>query len=324
MNTKSLRVSSAAVTGARHLRDARNGQDAAVSAVVALPLGKRAVDVVGSGSRSAAVVVVCDGCGSGASSEVGARLGARAVLGAITRRLAGQRAELHSKLDAMRLDVTSLDVTSLDATTLGVTTLDVTSLDENFWRAVRADVVAFLGDIARRLPGQLEDVVHDYLLFTIVAAVVIDETAYVWAIGDGAYAIDGMVRELGPFANNQPPYIAYDLIGTPAVAHTATARVRASVLVATDGSAEMRTRDELSIARMSRDPAAFVSNPDALRRFLTKQAKSEERIDWTAQRVIRTPAALQDDGAIGLIVRDDADERGDADERNDADAQRLS
>src|SRR5437016_13422354 len=69
-------AAAAAVLGARHLRAARNGQDSAAA-------------WRGDG---AAAVVVCDGCGSGASSEVGARLGARLVIGALATRLAaGER-----------------------------------------------------------------------------------------------------------------------------------------------------------------------------------------------------------------------------------------
>ncbi|HEY4176332.1 MAG TPA: protein phosphatase 2C domain-containing protein [Kofleriaceae bacterium] len=274
MNTKSLRVASAAVIGARHTRDARNGQDAATAWC--------------DGNRAA--IVVCDGCGSGASSEVGARLGARAVLGAITARLA------------------AVTMPTPEEGASRPSSANACSVDAEFWTGVRAEVVAFLGYVARQLPGAMEDVVHDFLLFTIVAAVVVDDTAYVWAIGDGAYAIDGVARELGPFANNQPPYIAYDLIGTPAKAHVETARLCTSVIIATDGVAEMRANDQLAVARISRDPAAFVANPDALRRYLAKQAKSDERIDWATQRVIRTPAHLQDDGAIGLIVREPTDD----------------
>ncbi|CAN5912560.1 hypothetical protein BH11MYX2_BH11MYX2_02490 [soil metagenome] len=257
MNTKSLRVASAAVIGARHTRDARNGQDAAAAWCDA----------------NLAASVVCDGCGSGASSEVGARLGARAVLRAITARLKGTAAS--------------------DPRHLG------------FWDGVTSDVVAYLRAVAEGLGGDLEDVVHEHLLFTIVAAVVIEDTACVWSVGDGGYAIDGVVHELGPFDNNQPPYLAYELLGSQAFARAHIAPVRTSVLVATDGAAEMRRgAGDLEIARISDDPAALVANPDALRRYLAKQAKSEERIDWTAQRVIRTPALLQDDGAIGLIVRE--------------------
>ena len=67
----------ATVTGARHLRVARNGQDAAVAASGASLSG-----------APWTAAVVCDGCSAGASSEVGARLGAALALASIARRLA--------------------------------------------------------------------------------------------------------------------------------------------------------------------------------------------------------------------------------------------
>ena len=57
MNTN---TAAASVIGARHQRAGRNGQDAAVVVT----------------GEDVAIAVVCDGCSSGASSEVGARLGA--------------------------------------------------------------------------------------------------------------------------------------------------------------------------------------------------------------------------------------------------------
>ena len=44
--------------------------------------------------------------------------------------------------------------------------------------------------------------------------------------------------------------------------------------------------------------AASLAHADALRRRLTLLARSGEQIDWAARRVVRTPAALQDDGAV--------------------------
>src|SRR5687768_18592016 len=70
----------ASVIGARHSRAARNGQDAVASWSGAVGLGE-------AGSM-AAVVVVCDGCSSGASSEVGAQLGANLFARAVGARLA--------------------------------------------------------------------------------------------------------------------------------------------------------------------------------------------------------------------------------------------
>src|SRR3954471_9886720 len=108
----------AVVTGARHLRAARNGQDAAASWV----------------GEAGGAIVVCDGCGAGASSEVGARLGAQLVIGAIAARLA--RGERPSEL----------------------------------WDGVRAQVLGALGALVDALPGDRAQAIHDHLLFTIVAA----------------------------------------------------------------------------------------------------------------------------------------------------------
>src|SRR6185369_10524189 len=84
MDTSGIRAAVAAVTGARHLRSARNGQDAAVcwrgkaGHGWSGSLGLDEVETWSDGKRrgDAAAVVVCDGCSGGAGSEVGARLGA--------------------------------------------------------------------------------------------------------------------------------------------------------------------------------------------------------------------------------------------------------
>jgi serine/threonine protein phosphatase PrpC len=157
-----LAVASAVVTGARHLRASRNGQDAAAVAC--------------DGDR--AVAVVCDGCSGGISSEVGARLGARWLVRAIQARLA----------------------------------LGGSPADPVLWETVRAA----LADELRRLAGGDDldlAMLRECFLFTVVAVAATTASAAVWALGDGAYAVDGATRVLGPFAENQPPYLAYDLIG---------------------------------------------------------------------------------------------------------------
>ncbi|MFN0251941.1 MAG: protein phosphatase 2C domain-containing protein [Kofleriaceae bacterium] len=318
MNTKSsMRGAAAAVSGARHVRLGRNGQDAAAMWIGgAVGAGSAAVGHIGA-------VVVCDGCGSGASSEVGARLGAQLVLAAIVRRLG-----------AVLLDPASPEP-------LDVASIDRESLDGAFWGLVRSDVVRALDVIVRSMtdarspsvPAWVarEQIVHDHFLFTTIAAVMIDDVIAVWAIGDGAYAIDAGVRELGPFENNQPPYLGYDLLAdaahldarrvdpqridpqridpqigpqrdseAPDACH-ARARIEvtrgSSVIVATDGVAEIGLDRFAGVDR-------FVAHPDALRRHLALLARTDERIDWDARRVMREPALLQDDGAVAMLVRD--------------------
>ncbi|HEX7840735.1 MAG TPA: protein phosphatase 2C domain-containing protein, partial [Kofleriaceae bacterium] len=209
MNT--ISVAWAAVTGARHLRVARNGQDAAAA-------------WAGAGMGA---VVVCDGCSAGAGSEVGARLGAQLVIAQLAARLSdGERPRA-------------------------------------LWSGVRAQVVAALGRLARAMPGDPAAVIREHFLFTIVAAAVAGDEACVWAIGDGAYAFRvertpggapdmpdvrdrsaevarDPLHVLGPFADNQPPYLAYDLLGMPTAAHLDVRDARAGqIVVATDGAAEL-------------------------------------------------------------------------------------
>ncbi len=243
MDTKSI---GAAVIGARHLRTARNGQDAAAS-------------WTGDG---AAAIVVCDGCGSSASSEVGARLGAKLWIGELARALSAGG----------------------DPSDLAL------------WTTVRATAIAALGALADRFACERERFVADYLLFTVVAAAVCDRRAGVWAIGDGAYALAGLPRTLGPFADNEPPYVGYELLGTRLEPHFATHTADAGrAIVATDGALELTiTLDELVA-----EPA--FTHPDALRRRLALLARGDERIRWDDRRIVRTPAALQDDCAVAAL-----------------------
>lgn len=249
----SMRGAAAAVTGARHLRASRNGQDAA-----AVWVGDRA-----------GAVVVCDGCGSGASSEVGARLGARLVIAALSGRLGA----------------------------------GACAADPALWAGVRAEVTAALAQLAAAMTGGAgerarEQLVHDHLLFTVIAAAVTDDAVAVWALGDGAYALGGEVCVLGPFADNQPPYLGYDLLDAPRPAHLVTAAAAVGhVIVATDGVAELG----LDVLGPAGALDRYLDHPDALRRRLALLARTAEHVAWDARRIDRTPAQLQDDGAVALL-----------------------
>jgi hypothetical protein len=263
MNT--IKAATASVIGARHSRVARNGQDA--TAVWS--------------SDDAAVVVVCDGCSSGASSEVGARLGATLFARAVGARLeAGE-----------------------------------SPCDPAMWADARAEVVAQLGALAGQLAGgacvvngiddaadddSFIEIVRESFLFTIVAAAVRGDEAAVWAVGDGIYSFGDYTRQLGPFADNAPPYLGYDLLGDARPAHFEVVWLHGAspveaIIVGTDGAAEIIGGVERLAGRR------YVEHADALRRELAILAKPQERIDWDARRVIRTPAMLQDDCAIGVL-----------------------
>jgi hypothetical protein len=235
-------VAGAAVTGARHRRIGRNGQDA-----VATWLGD-----------GMAAVVVCDGCSAGASSEVGARLGAALWIAAVARR--------------MRRGAAS----------------------PAMWSAVRDEVVAKLASLVEAMTGDRALAIREHFLFTVVSAAVSRDGASVWALGDGAYSMTpGDTRVLGPFADNQPPYLAYDLLGCAQPPHVAEGEP-GLVVVATDGALDLA----IPLDGIVRDRLA---HPDGLRRRLEVLARGGERIDWEARAVERTPALRQADGAIAAI-----------------------
>ena len=271
-----IRVSAACVTGARHLRAARNGQDAAAAWL----------------GDDAAAVVVCDGCGSGGSSEVGARLGARLFTRAVASRLV--ELDLEAAFAAARADVAQV----LDRVLEQMIDAD-RQCDASTWPRCdapkRSDDAPKRGTRygARAASDERFAIVREHFLFTIVAAAARGTEAAVWVLGDGAYALDGIVTQLGPFADNQPPYLAYDLIGAPAPAHFVRTAARA-IVIATDGG------EDLDLPRFASE--RFATHPDALRRELSVLARAGERIDWDARRVVRTPAVLQDDCAVGVVL----------------------
>ena len=166
--------------------------------------------------------------------------------------------------------------------------------DPALWAGARRVVTSVIDLVADAMPGAREHVIHEHFLFTIVAAAFAHDEVGVWALGDGAYELGERTVVLGPFADNRPPYLAYDLLGVPQPAHHDVAPGSVGrVIVATDGGAEVGLDGD----RVE----AGLRHPDALRRRLWQLACGIERIDWDAGRIIRTPAVLQDDGAVAIL-----------------------
>lgn len=236
---------------------------AAVTGALHRRLGRNGQDAAASWvdvDGTAGAIVVCDGCSAGPGSEVGARLGAALVIQAAARELGAGAAAAA------------------------------------IWTAVGDHVIGTLARLADAL-GDRARAVHEHLLFTIVAAAWRGDEVAVWAHGDGAYAFggSGRVRTLGPFPENQPPYLGYALLGAAPAAHVEVVDARCgSVCVATDGAAEV------GLGGLGREEA-YLRHPDALRRRLAVLARGDERIDWDARRVERRAAVLQDDGAVAIL-----------------------
>lgn len=240
MNTKEVfEIAGGSVTGRAHVAAGRNNQDAFCWASDADGL----------------VAVVCDGCGGGPRSEVGAQIGSRLVVQAAGRLL-------RSGLDTPEL--------------LG---------------QVRQDVLASLGRLAREMSvdaASFSRTVADHFLFTIVGVLVTSRGATTFSLGDGLLVINGERTQLGPFPNNEPPYLGYALLpgglgrgASEQLSFKVNRSMAASevqwLALGTDGAIELEVTAERPI--QGRDEVVgplsqfwsdnrFFKNPDMVRRRL--------------------------------------------------------
>jgi hypothetical protein len=226
------------------------------------------------------VAVVGDGCGSQPHSEVGAQLGAQLTVQAIAHQLE------HIPL-----------------------------ADADFWPAVQHRLLKRLGFLARQLGGDLATTVQQYLLFTLLGAVITPEHTVIFGLGDGVYALNGEITLLGPYAHNAPPYLAYHLLPAtelgfdPPPLQVHRQRPTATVdtlLLGSDGVLDLIAAAALPLPGKSELvgeldqfwQTPYFQNPDRLRRRLTLINRDVTRPDWQRRQVIQQPGLLPDDTTL--------------------------
>lgn len=230
-------------------------------------------------NESGLVAVVCDGCGAASHSEVGAQLGARLVTGACARLLAS--------------DLTPDDLLE----------------------TVRREVVEQLRFIATGMTSGASDdragfarTVLDYFLFTVVGVVATTREVTTFALGDGLVTLNGERRQLGPFADNEPPYLGYALLMRSGsersfdVHRPVPVEETRSLLLATDGAIDLEALADRAV-HGGEDPVGplsqfwtddrFFANRDMVRRRLAVVSRGPRGVllpdDTTLVAVRRKP-----------------------------------
>ncbi len=224
--------------------------------------------------------IVCDGCGSGKHSEVGAKLGARMVTTAIAD-LLNQDSEISKP---------------------------------EFWDSVKRNLLQKLKDFVEIANGDLEfatkfttkfvtEFVNDYLLFTIVGALITPHETVTFSIGDGAIAINGGLNQIPVYPDNAPPYLAYGLYCPDAVSFEIRDRLPTlevkSILIATDG-----IDDLVKVEKVNQfwQEDRYFKNPDAIRRKLAMLNREEVKPDWNKHELVKRSGVLSDDTTL-IVVR---------------------
>ncbi len=222
--TRGLRALAAvtgSVSGRDHRRALRDGQDGV--GLLATP--------------GVTAVIVTDGCSSGRTSEVGARLGAAWLVELLSRGFAGAD-PAEAARDVTRALVRRLRVVARSMSARG---------------------------------GIDPQVVGDMLLFGFLAAVVTPESAIVFGVGDGIVWVDGRTTRIDPGPDNAPTYPAYALLGAtiePRIFHLGRASAVDASAIATDGADELlEPESDPSLDALVTDER-LLSNPSLLRKRL--------------------------------------------------------
>lgn len=263
-------IAAGSVTGREHLRTGKNNQDAWHWQTVG----------------DTTIAVVCDGCSSGAHSEVGATLGVRLITHAIAQTL--QEYEIEQP---------------------------------EFWSGVQQGALQQLSKLVFMLDDCSHQVIHDYLLFTIVGAVITPTVTALFTVGDGVLILNGREVSVPSCPGNAPPYLAYGLIEPSPmpfeqlqfqIHHCLSTDEMRSLLIATDG-----VKDLLAVADQSlpgkREPVGqieqfwqndrYFQNPDQLRRRLSLINREVVQPDWEQQQLNRFGGLLPDDTTLIVIHR---------------------
>lgn len=236
--------------------------------------------LVSSGDKSH-IALIADGCGSSPHSEVGAKLGLKILANVFLGNLG------------------YLDVES----------------PASFFAISRHAALFRLEQVVRGMQGAFGENLWDYFLFTVVGVIIADDRAVFFSLGDGTMIVNGENIPIGPFPNNEPPYLTYGLRKTSLSSkapHLLNFQVHRNLrveelknfLIGSDGIGDLiRARDLLipgkeevvgSIDQFWSNDRYF-KNPDALRRRLFLVNRDTQVINWETRQADHNNGHLPDD-----------------------------
>lgn len=253
-------------------------------------IGKNSHDAYSWFHKELTVAVVCDGCGSGDHSEVGAKIGAKIVVNQV---LCHYRAEPGS--------------------------FHYANMQNPGLVNVQRSILTHIQSIAESMAGSFSKNVSDYFLFTIIGLILDPKAgqAYIFGCGDGMFYVNDVPTIL-PSPNNAPPYLAYNLVDTnrpkPELGMLWMGPLDTvwSILLGTDGAVDLaRSFDkpipgrEEKIGPISQfwEKDGFFKNPFSIGHKLALINRSTSKIDWEKKAMSEAHGPLHDDTTLITIRR---------------------
>jgi hypothetical protein len=234
------------------------------------------------------VAVVCDGCGSGAHSEVGAKLGARMVAKQVLR--------------WYRNDPGAFRPGQIDRGLM----------------QVRRSVLGQIHMLADSMAGGFTDVIGDYFLFTVMGAILTQDDAFVFGCGDGVVCLNERLTNHAA-EGNKPEYLAYGLVeteggGAPILRCHGQERLPLvkSILLGTDGVNDLVAAVDLTVPGKDEKVGPlsqfwtddhYFKNVFSLQRRLNLINRSVSQVDYAKKSVSEEHGRLTDDTTIVVLRR---------------------
>lgn len=276
-------VTNGTTIGKEHRWDVRNNQDGSCCYI----------------SDEMLIAVVCDGCSESQHSEVGAQIGARLLVNAIFQTINTffQNPKFPVKFPIRN----SSEIQS-----------------SSFWWILKENVLENIKNISEKIENNAGQTIKDFFVFTIVGALLFREQAVFFSFGDGIIAVNGEIQKIGPFEDNEPPYIAYGLVKNSfATKHSDLMQFQIhkslpvgevqSFLIGTDGVTDliesagkkMPGKNEL-VGPLSQfwEKDDYFKNPDSVRRKLSLVNREIVKINQTEVSLERETGHLKDDTTI--------------------------
>ncbi len=237
------------------------------------------------------IAVTCDGCSSGLHNEIGSQIGSKILVNLLANQV-------------IRI--------------VQPVTKDII---RKLLERVRLDALAYLRLVALAMGSSFTQTVTDYFLFTTIGFVIDRQHTFTFSLGDGVIIVNGDLRQVGPFANNEPPYLAYGLVNSKLsssqpellgfqVHHILETDELQTMLIGSDGLLDLLRFAKHNSPGLEKQAGPvsqfwtvddYFHNPDAIRRKLFLINRDSIKPDWEQRRLIKSKGLLADDTTLVVI-----------------------
>jgi len=191
-----------------------------------------------------------------------------------------------------------------------------------FWELVSQDTLAQIKIIADMLPGKTTLTVKEYLLFTIVGFMVIEDMVIIFHCGDGVYGVNDDIYPIKPAITDEQPYLSYQLTSVNNTGLLPDCRIKVltlvpldqvnNLIIATDGLNEIIQLED-KIIPMTKTPGGkladfwtdekILKNPHIAQNKLLAMNKKSFTVNYDKREVLHHHELMEDDTTFIVLTK---------------------